>query len=274
MRPDASDDWRPLAAEGSAPFEPAPCLGGGFEHSFALPFARCHVWEALNAEPPLGTPPELRYQILRGGRRGKGGGLALGSVRRAEFQPPLSGSTVSQLVQLERGASDDRDTPWVITWRQLLSHTSLDLRGKGEHLPELSVRLKGGEEGTLVTLVYNFATVQMSGCLGGCLQSFGSPLLRSSLAGCAAAWRADMEARSFPRTTHPTFGDSLLSNRSEEEASVCARTTAPSLPCTRGSRFAAVRLPCPLQSRRGPRTARGPDKIKSMAWSVAVNSQR
>lgn len=221
MLPEQSgDDWAALATSGSGHFTAAPSLGAGFEHTFLVPFSRSDVWAALLAEPPLGAPPHLAFTTLRPGAHGAE--LSPGCVRRAAFLPPLGGETVSELVQLERGSgssglSDAREA-WVITWRQLQSATRFDLRGRDGHLPEISVRLKGGADGTMVSLVYNFASVEVGGRIGPCLSPIAPLLLRSSLAGCAAAWADGMRERGYAPTTHPIFGDSLLSDRGEEAA--------------------------------------------------------
>lgn len=94
--------------------------------------------------------------------------MSAGCVRRVSFFAPFCGETTSELVVADRG-SPAADGQSRVVWRQLESSTRLNLLGEtladGEAFPEFGVALEGGPGGTLVTMTYNFARVDLRGPL-------------------------------------------------------------------------------------------------------------
>ena len=214
----ASETWEALASasldELTEP-QPPPWMGGGFDVHFVLPFARSSVWTELLAEYPLGSSMDrAQHTILRPGYT-EGEVVSPGCVRRAEFvAADASGYTISELVEADAGHG--REGAAVLKWRQLETSTALDLLGCDGHLPEFTVRLLGGDAGTLVTLAYNFASVRVRGGLC-CIACLLPRLLKANLdSRMGGAWLADMRERKYAEVESPNF-PALLSDKTEEE---------------------------------------------------------
>ena len=150
-------------------FDDSPDMGG-FSVSFFLPFERLDVYnELLSRDNPLGSSPNAQFKILRPGYT-EGMVMSPGCVRRVVFGSPNFGETVSELTAAEPGP--DVSGKSFIKWRQLHTATRMNLLGRGHHPVEFIVELEGGQGGTLITLRYNFESIDMKGplfCIVSCL---------------------------------------------------------------------------------------------------------
>jgi hypothetical protein len=111
------------------------------------------------------------------------------------FAAPFYGETTSELTIAERGPPTRIGRSRVV-WRQLETSTRLNLLGDEERgvFPEFGVEMEGSAVGTLVTMTYNFARIEMRGplCfLGSCLPSLLQWHLHSSI---GAVWHVRCSA--------------------------------------------------------------------------------
>jgi len=197
----------------AASFDESPKLGG-FDLSFYLPFSRQELYsELLVADNPLGSSPNVTFEILRAGYSGE---ISPGCVRRCTFAAPFFGTTTSEMTLAEPGPATGSGKS-AIKWRQLESSTRMNLEGRDGIPPEFLVELEGGAEGTLVTMTYNFAKVSMNGplfCLLNCMPSLLKYHLHSSI---TSVWHMEMVRRNHVPKKKPVFAN-LKGDQTEENA--------------------------------------------------------
>ena len=209
------------ASHSASDIEPSADMGG-FSISFMVPFERTAVYdELLVPDDPLGSSPHVDFEILRAGYTQE---MSAGCVRKATFVAPFYGETTSELTMAERGPHQGYGKSYIV-WRQLESQTRLNLTGDAHNYPEFGVILEGGEDGTLVTMRYNFKRIDLRGplcCIASCMPS----LLRWHLhASVGSVWHLEMVRRGYMPLKRPNFSHIIRDLSVEEQ--IRLRATLP-----------------------------------------------